>query len=185
MDGRTPLVLPFRPRSRLRPVPDNHCGQVGDRQQGSSQFQGCGAAVMLLREHHLDGGSVARRTCTQDRQRIHRRPDTIIGGRVVPARTSAYAKETGGLHVIRISRQIERTAAVATACALVGWAVAPQARLTGVACATAAACQLMRAAQWRGWQAVRLGRSLHCMSDIAGSSSDLCFWQSTPSFRKA
>ena len=77
---------------------------------------------------------------------------TIIGGRVIPALTSAYAKETGGLHVIWISRQIERTAAIATACALVGWAVAPQARLTGVACATAAACQLMRAAQWRGWQ---------------------------------
>ena len=45
---------------------------------------------------------------------------TIIGGRVIPALTSAYAKETGGLHVIRISRQIERTAAIATACALVG-----------------------------------------------------------------
>jgi uncharacterized protein involved in response to NO len=76
----------------------------------------------------------------------------IIGGRVVPALTAAYAQKMSGRLVIRRSTHVEHAAAIATACALGGWAVAPQTRLTGVACATAAVCQLMRVAQWRGWQ---------------------------------
>jgi uncharacterized protein involved in response to NO len=77
---------------------------------------------------------------------------TIIGGRIVPALTAAYAQQTGDLRCIRLSTQVERAAAIATTCALVAWAVSPQAQLTGAACAAAAVCQLMRVAQWRGWQ---------------------------------
>lgn len=76
----------------------------------------------------------------------------VIGGRVVPALAAAYAQKKSGKLVMRLSTQIERTSAVVTACALVGWAVAPHALPTGVACATAALCQLLRVAQWRGWQ---------------------------------
>lgn len=77
---------------------------------------------------------------------------TIIGGRVVPALTAAYAQQTGGLRLIRLSTQVERAAAISTTCALAAWAIAPQAWLTGAACAAAAVCQLMRVSQWRGWQ---------------------------------
>lgn len=76
----------------------------------------------------------------------------IIGGRVIPALTAAYAHNIGGRLVIRHSTQVERVAAIASACALAAWAVAPSARLTGLACATASFCQIMRVAQWRGWQ---------------------------------
>lgn len=77
---------------------------------------------------------------------------TIIGGRIVPALTAAYVQQTGGLRLIGLSMQVERAAAIATTCALAAWSIAPQAWLTGAACAAAAVCQLMRVAQWRGWQ---------------------------------
>ncbi|MBL8579221.1 MAG: NnrS family protein [Mesorhizobium sp.] len=77
---------------------------------------------------------------------------TIIGGRIVPALTAAYTRQTGGRRLIRLSTQVERAAAIATTCALAAWAIAPQAWLTGAACAAAAVCQLLRVAQWRGWQ---------------------------------
>jgi uncharacterized protein involved in response to NO len=76
----------------------------------------------------------------------------VIGGRVVPALTAAFVQSAGGHIAIRPSRVVERTAAIAAACALGGWVVAPQASIAGLACAVAACTQAMRAAQWRVWR---------------------------------
>lgn len=77
---------------------------------------------------------------------------TIIGGRVVPALTLAFAGREGEALVIRPLPAIELAAAAAATSALFAWVVAPQAMPTAVACALAAGAQTARAAQWRGWQ---------------------------------
>ncbi|TPJ54831.1 NnrS family protein [Mesorhizobium sp. B2-6-4] len=76
----------------------------------------------------------------------------IIGGRVVPALTVAYVESAGGRIFIDRSAVLECAVAVVAACAFGLWIVAPQAQLTGVACALAACGQTMRAAQWNGWR---------------------------------
>lgn len=78
---------------------------------------------------------------------------SIIGGRVIPALTAAYAQSIGGRLLVRPVMRVEIVAAFAAASALAAWVVAPQAQLTGVACAIASCSQAMRVAQWRGWQA--------------------------------
>jgi uncharacterized protein involved in response to NO len=78
----------------------------------------------------------------------------IIGGRVVPALTVAYAESAGGRIIIDRSTVLEYAAAVVAACAFGLWVVAPQAQLTGVACALAAFGQAIRAGQWKGWRIV-------------------------------
>ena len=75
----------------------------------------------------------------------------IIGGRVVPALTVAYVESAGGQVALRRSAAREYTAALLTMCAFCLWVVAPEAQLSGVACALAAFSQAIRAAQWRGW----------------------------------
>jgi uncharacterized protein involved in response to NO len=76
----------------------------------------------------------------------------VIGGRVVPALTMAYVQSAGGRIFIDRSAVLEYAAAVAAACALGSWVVAPQAQFTGLACALAACSQVMRVAQWKGWR---------------------------------
>ncbi|UCI22919.1 NnrS family protein (plasmid) [Mesorhizobium sp. B2-1-8] len=78
----------------------------------------------------------------------------IIGGRVVPALTMAYVESAGGRIFIYRSAALEYVAAVMAACAFGLWVVAPQAQLTGLACALAACGQATRAAQWNGWRSV-------------------------------
>lgn len=78
----------------------------------------------------------------------------IIGGRVVPALTEAYIERGGGGVVIASPAAVERLAAAATACVLVGWIAMPHALLTGVACAVAACAHTVRLAQWRAWRTV-------------------------------
>ncbi|TJW05312.1 MAG: NnrS family protein [Mesorhizobium sp.] len=78
----------------------------------------------------------------------------IIGGRVVPALTVAYVESAGGRVTLDRSAVLEYTAAVVAACGFGMWIVAPQAQLTGIACALAACSQAMRAAQWNGWRSV-------------------------------
>ncbi|TIO28937.1 MAG: NnrS family protein [Mesorhizobium sp.] len=78
----------------------------------------------------------------------------IIGGRVVPALTVAYVENAGRRITLDRSAVLEHTAAVAAVCAFGMWVVAPQAQLTGLACALAACSQAMRAAQWKGWRSV-------------------------------
>lgn len=75
-----------------------------------------------------------------------------IGGRVVPALTTAFAEHGGDAPAIRRSFTVERVAAVAALCALSAWVAAPQATPTAFACALAAFAQAVRAAQWRGWR---------------------------------
>ncbi|RWG10842.1 MAG: NnrS family protein [Mesorhizobium sp.] len=78
----------------------------------------------------------------------------IIGGRVVPALTVAYFESAGGQIFLRRSAAREHTAALNTICALCSWVVAPEAQLTGLACALAAFSQAIRAAQWKGWRSL-------------------------------
>lgn len=78
----------------------------------------------------------------------------IIGGRGIPALTEAYIEKGGGRIVIGSPAAVERLAATATACALVGWIAMPHAQLTGVACAVAACAHTVRLAQWRAWRTV-------------------------------
>ncbi|WP_292436689.1 NnrS family protein [Mesorhizobium sp.] len=78
----------------------------------------------------------------------------IIGGRVVPALTVAYVESAGGQIVLRRSASREYAAALMTISALCSWAVAPEAQLSGLACALAAISQAIRAAQWKGWRSL-------------------------------
>ncbi|TPL12953.1 NnrS family protein [Mesorhizobium sp. B2-4-11] len=84
----------------------------------------------------------------------------IIGGRVVPALTVAYVESAGGRISVNRSAVLEYAAAAIAACALGLWVVAPQAQLTGVACALAACGQTMRAAQWNGWRSAASATAL-------------------------
>ena len=79
----------------------------------------------------------------------------IIAGRVIPALTAAYAQSIGAQLLVRPLMRVEIVAAFTAVSALAAWVVAPQAQLTGVACAIASCSQAMRVAQWRGW----LGRA--------------------------
>ncbi|MCB0137950.1 MAG: NnrS family protein [Caldilineaceae bacterium] len=76
----------------------------------------------------------------------------IIGGRLVPALTLAYAEARAGTFNTCRLGPIERGAALAATVALVAWVAAPQQTATGAACAAAALAQLFRAAQWRSWK---------------------------------
>ncbi|WP_434722838.1 NnrS family protein [Mesorhizobium sp. RIZ17] len=76
----------------------------------------------------------------------------IIGGRVVPALTVAYAEAAGGRIAFNRFALVEGVAGVVAACALGLWVVAPQAQLSGAACALAACSQVIRAAQWSIWR---------------------------------
>ncbi|MDX8528302.1 NnrS family protein [Mesorhizobium sp. MSK_1335] len=78
----------------------------------------------------------------------------IIGGRVVPALTVAYVESAGGQVALRRSAATEYTAVLMTICALCSWVVAPEAQLTGLACALAGLSQAIRAAQWKGWRSL-------------------------------
>ncbi len=74
----------------------------------------------------------------------------IIAGRVIPALTAAYAQSIGAQLLVRPLMRVEIVAAFTAVSALAAWVVAPQAQLTGVACAIASCSQAMRVAQWRG-----------------------------------
>ncbi|MDX8482856.1 NnrS family protein [Mesorhizobium sp. VK24D] len=78
----------------------------------------------------------------------------IIGGRVVPALTVAYVESAGGQIVLSRTASAEYAAALMTICALCSWVVAPEAQLTGIACALAGLSQAVRAAQWKGWRSL-------------------------------
>lgn len=76
----------------------------------------------------------------------------VIGGRVVPALTTAFGGHVGAAPAIRPSRVVERTAAATSACALFAWVASPEAVPTGLAAALAACAQAARLAWWRGWR---------------------------------
>ncbi len=76
----------------------------------------------------------------------------IVGGRVVPALTLAFAGHGGKTLAIRPSPAIELAAAATMTLALCAWVVAPQAVPTALACFLAACTQAVRTAQWRGWR---------------------------------
>ncbi|WP_287106704.1 NnrS family protein [Mesorhizobium sp.] len=77
----------------------------------------------------------------------------IIGGRVIPALTESFAQSIGRRFAVRRSVRLERAAGITATCALAAWAVAPQSRVTGLACVAAACAHTMRLAQWHGWRA--------------------------------
>jgi uncharacterized protein involved in response to NO len=76
----------------------------------------------------------------------------IIGGRLVPTLTLSYASEMARQAGVRRSALVEQAAAILAASALCAWVAAPQALMTGVACAGTSVAHLMRAGQWRSWQ---------------------------------
>jgi len=76
----------------------------------------------------------------------------IIGGRLVPALTSAYAEVRASPFRSRRHISIEQAAALAAAAALSVWVVVPQHPAAGAACVVAALAQMLRAAQWRSWR---------------------------------
>ena len=78
----------------------------------------------------------------------------IIGGRVVPALTVAYVESAGGQIALRRSMAREHAAALITTCALCLWVIAPEAKISGLACALAGLNQAIRAAQWKGWRSL-------------------------------
>lgn len=77
----------------------------------------------------------------------------VIGGRVVPALTESYVHSIGGRPLVRRSPALDAMAGLATAGTLIAWIAIPQAPLTGALCAISSLLQLLRLAQWRGWQA--------------------------------
>ena len=77
----------------------------------------------------------------------------VIGGRVVPALTESYVHSIGGQPLVRRSPALDAMAGLATAGTLIAWIAIPQAPLTGALCAISSLLQLLRLAQWRGWQA--------------------------------
>ena len=76
----------------------------------------------------------------------------VIGGRVTPALTIAFAERRGCQLALSRCTALERTAAVTAAGALAAWIALPGAPPTGALCAIAAAAQSARLLQWRGWQ---------------------------------
>lgn len=79
----------------------------------------------------------------------------VLGGRIVPALTAARLEARGETPPRLRVAAVERAAAASAALALGAWIVAPGAPATGYACALAAAGQLARLAQWRGWRTAR------------------------------
>lgn len=76
----------------------------------------------------------------------------VIGGRVTPALTAAFAGGQGMAIAIRPSRTVERLAAASAGGALLLWVLAPQHPATGVFAAAAAAAHAARALRWQGWR---------------------------------
>ena len=76
----------------------------------------------------------------------------IIGGRIVPALTSAYLQVSGNASVILRLETIEAIASATTTVALGAWTVVPEASFTGYACAVASVAQIARLGQWQGWK---------------------------------
>lgn len=77
---------------------------------------------------------------------------TLIGGRVVPALTLAFADHDGEALAIRRWPAVEPVAAAAATLALCAWVVAPHALPTALACLAAACAQAVRTARWHGWR---------------------------------
>lgn len=79
----------------------------------------------------------------------------VLGGRIVPALTAAWL-ETRGQAAIKVrGNWFEAPAAVAVICALLVWAVAPEAELSALASGLACCAQAGRLARWQGWRAAR------------------------------
>jgi len=79
----------------------------------------------------------------------------VLGGRIVPALTAAWL-ETRGQVVAKVrGNWFEPTASVAVICALLSWAVAPEAELSALASGLACFAQAGRLARWQGWRAAR------------------------------
>ena len=76
----------------------------------------------------------------------------VIGGRVTPALTAAFAGGQGIALAIRPSRSVERAAAASAGGALLLWVLAPQHPATGILSAGAAAAQAIRVLRWQGWR---------------------------------
>ena len=78
----------------------------------------------------------------------------VIGGRIVPALTTAYLQVSDSASAnlrAGLARVVEGVSATTATVALGAWVVAPEAGLTGYACALASCGQLARVVQWRGW----------------------------------
>jgi uncharacterized protein involved in response to NO len=77
---------------------------------------------------------------------------TIIGGRIVPAFTSAALKQRGLAGALRVSPSLTPLAVGAMLLVIASDAVAPWSRLAGLVALAAAAIQTVRLAQWGGWR---------------------------------
>lgn len=76
----------------------------------------------------------------------------VLGGRILPALTKAWL-EARGLTAEKVHRTwFETTTALAVACALTSWAVAPTAEITAVASVFACLTQAVRLVLWQGWR---------------------------------
>ncbi|MDO5614428.1 MAG: NnrS family protein [Paracoccus sp. (in: a-proteobacteria)] len=74
----------------------------------------------------------------------------LIGGRIIPSFTRNWLVKRGETALPAPMDQIDKAALVVGAVALVAFVVAPDARLTAVACGLAGAVHLLRLSRWRG-----------------------------------
>ena len=74
----------------------------------------------------------------------------LIGGRIVPSFTRNWLAKRGAVALPASFGWPDRAALVSALPALIAWAVAPEALVTGALAALAAACNLWRLLRWRG-----------------------------------
>ena len=78
----------------------------------------------------------------------------VVGGRIVPSVTQAYAGKRGNAFPPIWENGIERASAMSAALALAAWITVPAAEITGFACAAAALVQTARLANWQFWRVI-------------------------------
>lgn len=79
----------------------------------------------------------------------------LIGGRITPSFTRNWLRARKAIPEPAAFGLPDKVALAATSLAAVGWAFAPEARVTGFALVAAGALNLVRLARWRGWLAAR------------------------------
>lgn len=75
----------------------------------------------------------------------------IIGGRIIPSFTRNWLNRKGAGAMPVPYNRFDMAVIAASALALAGWTLAPEARPTALACALAAGLNAARLARWRGW----------------------------------
>ncbi|MHA1601181.1 MAG: NnrS family protein [Alphaproteobacteria bacterium] len=80
---------------------------------------------------------------------------TLVGGRIVPSFTRNWLQKQGVQHLPAPFGWPDRAALVTVAAAVVMWAVAPEARATGVVAVLAALTLAVRLGRWCGYRTLR------------------------------